>query len=310
MSDATSTSSRWYHFLAPSYWPTWLILGFMRILAWLPTSLGLAIGRGLGWLGYKLITKRRRVTLVNLRLCFPELSEDERERLALEAFKANGMGFVETAYAWWRSHSWAAKRVDAVGLEHLNTALEGGRGVILLSAHFSALDLSGPLILPFVQNSSVLYRPHNNALMEHFIFKGRSRFCRPVDRKDFRGVRRSLKENRCVWYAPDQDFGLKGAVFAPFFGQTAATLTITARMPGLNNSPMLMFSAYRENNGRYTLMFEPVEGFTGDEVADATLVNSVIERAIRRHPEQYMWMHKRFKTQPDGKQKLYKAAGC
>ncbi|WP_279305892.1 lipid A biosynthesis acyltransferase [Pokkaliibacter plantistimulans] len=306
-----ASSSSWRDFLAPRFWPTWMVIGLMRILTILPTAVGLFIGRMLGRLIFHTVVKRRRVTLVNLGICFPELSDQQRWKLARKTFEANGMGLVETGYAWWRPHSWSAARVKAVGLEHLQAALDRGRGVILLSAHFSALDLSGPLILPFVKNSAVLYRPHNNPLMEHFIYKGRQTFCEPIDRSEFMYARKCLKQNRCVWYAPDQDFGAKGSVFAPFFGHPAATLTATARLPALNRSPMVMFSVYREPDHTYTLMFEPVEPFpTKDDLADATMINSVIERSIRRHPEQYMWMHKRFKTQPDGNQQLYKAARC
>jgi KDO2-lipid IV(A) lauroyltransferase len=129
-----------------------------------------------------------------------------------------------------------------------------------------------------------------------------------IERKNFRKVLRSMKNNRCVWYAPDQDFGNKGAVFVPFFAQPAATITATSKLVALNQSPIVMLSHHRNaDNSGYTVTISPIENFpSGDEVKDAAIVNQVIEREIRKAPEQYMWIHRRFKTQPDGRKKLYR----
>lgn len=307
----TVTSSHWSHFLHPRHWATWLGLGLLALTALLPASVGLACGRLLGRLLYAVVVKRRRVTLVNLQLCFPELTEQQRQQLAKDSFAANGMGLVETAWAWWRSDAWLRKRVQSDSLEVLQQALQQGNGVILLSGHFSALDLGGRLLSLYLQDFVALYRPHNDPLMEHFIYRGRQHFCEPVDRRQFLTVRKRLKQNKAIWYAPDQDFGAKGAVFAPFFGQTAATITATSRLPALNNSPVVLFVPQRLPDQSYRLSFKLLEGFPcGDELSDASRINQELEQAIRRFPEQYLWMHKRFKTQPDGEQKLYKAARC
>lgn len=302
----------WNQFLGLRHWPTWLLILLLRVLALLPFKAGLALGRGLGSLLYRLAVKRRRITEVNIRLCFPELNSDEQQQLVKEVFKANAIGFVETAWSYWGNSQSFEARTTFKGFELLEQALEQERGVILLGGHFSTLDLGGLLFSFYGKPFDCVYRPHNNALMDYWICKKRSRFTKVVDRKKIRELLRDLRKNRCVWYAPDQDFGSKGAVFVPFFGQAAATIVATSKMVRLNDSPILMLAHYRNaDNSGYTMELSAMPGFpSGDETEDAALVNQALETAIRKAPEQYMWVHKRFKTQPDGNQKLYKAAGC
>lgn len=306
------TNSHWSDFLAPSYWPTWLLLLLMRMLALTPLKVGLAIGNVLGSLLYRLAIKRRRVTEVNIALCFKELTASEQAQLVKNIFKANAIGLIETAWAYWGNRKNIENRTTFIGFELLEEALKQGRGVILLGGHFSTLDLGGLLLSFYGKPFTCVYRPHNNHLMDYWICKKRSRFTKVVDRKKFREILRDLKKNRCVWYAPDQDFGNKGAVFVPFFGHPAATIVATSKMVQLNDSPILMLAHYRNpDNDGYTIEIIAMPKFpSGDKTRDAELVNQTLETAIRKAPEQYMWMHKRFKTQPDGNQKLYKAAGC
>lgn len=302
----------WRDYLAPPWWGTWVLLGLMRLLALLSMSAGIAVGNVLGALLYKVAVKRRRVTEVNIRLCFPELSAAEKTELVKKVFKANAIGFVETAWAYWGDTEYFRKRTEFVGFELLEEALKQQKGVILLGGHFSTLDLGGLLLSFYGVPFDCVYRPHNNALMDYWICKKRSRFTKVVDRKKFREMLRDLRKNRCIWYAPDQDFGAKGAVFVPFFGQAAATIVATTKMVRLNDSPILMLSHHRNADNRgYTVEVAAMPEFpSGDETRDAELVNQALEQAVRKAPEQYMWVHKRFKTQPDGNQKLYKAAGC
>ncbi len=289
----------------------WLVVGLLRLLAFLPFKAGLAFGRGLGSLIYRLASRRRKIAEVNISLCFPELSPCEQNQLVKNVFKANAVGFIETAWAYWGDEQAFRNRTTIIGQDLLQQALEKGKGVILLGAHFSTLDLGGLLFsfagVPF----DCVYRPHNNPVMDHWICKKRSRFTKVVDRKKFRELMRDLRQNRGVWYAPDQDFGSKGAVFVPFFGQQAATIVATSKMVRLNDSPILMLAHYRNaDNSGYTVELTEMPDFpTGDETRDAELVNLAIENAVRKAPEQYMWIHKRFKTQPDGRHKLYQVAG-
>ena len=284
----------------------------LRLLALLPFRAGLVLGNGLGSVLYRVAIKRRRVTEVNIRLCFPELSAEQQTLLVKNVFKANAIGLVETAWAYWGDPRWIEQRTTFKGFELLEQALQQQRGVILLGGHFSTLDLGGLLLSFYGKPFACVYRPHNNPLMDYWICNKRSRFTKVVDRKKFREMLRDLRSNQCIWYAPDQDFGSKGAVFVPFFGQPAATIVATSKMARLNDSPLLMLAHYRnKDNSGYCMEISAVPEFpSGDESRDAALVNQALERAIRKAPEQYMWVHKRFKTQPDGNQKLYKAAGC
>lgn len=298
----------WKSFLAPKYWGSWLLIGFLRLLAILPFKAGLLVGSSIGSLLLVLAAKRRKVTQVNVQLCFPERSKREQGILVRDIFRANGIGFVETAWAYWGNPEIFQGRLNYVGFELIQQALTQGRGLILLGGHFSSLDLGGRLYNMKGLSIDCIYRRHNNPLMEYMIRKQRQRFVTPIERKNFRQVMRSLKDNHCVWYAPDQDFGYAGAVFVPFFGQNAATIVATTKLVRLNQSPILMYSHRRnKDDSGYTLEITEVPNFpSGDETQDALIINQTVEREVRKAPEQYMWVHRRFKTQPDGKRKLYK----
>ena len=298
----------WKNFLAPKYWSSWLLIGFLRLLGALPFKAGLLVGSAIGSLLFVLAAKRRKVTQVNVQLCFPELTKSEQKILVKDIFRANGIGFVETAWAYWGNAKIFKDRINYVGFELIEQALAKGRGLILLGGHFSSLDLGGRFYNMKGLSLDCIYRRHNNPLMEYMIRNKRKGFVTPIERKKFRQVMRSLKDNHCVWYAPDQDFGYAGAVFVPFFGQKAATIVATTKLVRLNQSPILMYSHRRnKDDSGYIVEITEVPGFpSGDETQDALIINQTIEREVRKAPEQYMWVQRRFKTQPDGKRKLYK----
>jgi KDO2-lipid IV(A) lauroyltransferase len=295
-------------FAHPRYWPTWLSIGLMRLIAWLPWCLKLAIGRLIGLLAWRFAKRRRHITETNIRLCFPERDEKAQARLVREAFIANGMGLVETATGWCRDPEHLRHRVTFKGQEHMVRAQAQGKGVLIIGVHFSTLDLGGALHSLFFP-ADVVYRPHDNPLFERFMTKARNRiFGRAIDRHDLRGVVRRIKAGNNVWYSPDQDFGRDASVFAPFFGINAATIKLTAKIARMTGAPVMPLIFHRNPDNRtYTLEYLPaLENFpSGDEVADATQVNAVIEAAIRRHPEQYLWLHRRFKTRPRGEAGFY-----
>ncbi|MCP1314725.1 MULTISPECIES: LpxL/LpxP family Kdo(2)-lipid IV(A) lauroyl/palmitoleoyl acyltransferase [unclassified Halomonas] len=292
----------------PRYWPTWLAIGAMYVAAWLPWRLKLAVGRGLGLLAWRLAGRRRRITETNIALCFPDKSLEAQRRLVKETFIANGIGLVETATAWCRRAEGFRHRVAYHGQEHLARAKAQGKGVLVVGIHFSTLDLGGALHSLFFP-ADVVYRPHNNPLFERFMTRARSRiFGQAIDRHDLRGVVRRIKAGHIVWYSPDQDFGRDVSVFAPLFDQQAATIRLTAKIARMTGAPVVPLMFHRNPDDRtYTIECLPAfEHFpSGDEVADATRVNQFIERAIRKHPEQYLWLHRRFKTRPEGEPSLY-----
>lgn len=296
------------NFAHPRYWPTWLAIGLMRLGAWLPWRLKMAVGRLIGLCAWRFARSRRRITETNLALCFPELSEEERSRLVRETFIANGKGILETATGWCRDPEHLRHRVTFKGEEHMTQALAQGKGALIIGVHFSTLDLGGALHSLFFP-ADVVYRAHDNPLFERFMTRARRRiFGRAIDRHDLRGVVRRIKEGHAVWYSPDQDFGRDASVFAPFFGVEAATLKLTAKIARMTEAPVMPLIFHRNpGDETYTLEYLPaLENFpSGDDVADATRINGLIEDAIRRHPEQYLWLHRRFKTRPRGEPKLY-----
>lgn len=294
-------------FWHPRFWLTWLSMGLLWLLNRLPYRAQMMLGSTFGKILYWMARDRRHVVSVNVKLCFPELSASEQRKLCRRIFINNGIGVFESAMAWWSPKPWFDTRTVLKGREHLEAALAQGNGVLLLGAHFSTLDLGGLLFAQFYPVDA-MYRRHNNPLMEKIITRGRSRyFGQSIERSDIRSVIRALRKNHIIWYAPDQDFGRKQSVYAPFFGVPAATITATSRLVKLNGSPILMLAQHRLPDGQYELELMPViEPFpTGNDEADAARINAELERAIRKDPAQYMWVHRRFKTHPKGKNFLY-----
>ena len=296
------------HLLAPSVWPTWILIGAIWCLVHLPLAWISALGRTGGRLFYHFGSARRKVTLRNLELCFPELSEEERVKLAKNNFAQVGMGALELMIPWLNPNKNIMRKFSIYGLQHLKDAVEEDRGVILLGGHYSVMDVISPA-LAACGPIDVMYRFNKNPAWEWLQLNGRKRyFDGVIEREDTRAMLRRIKQGRVIWYAADQDYGRKHSVFAPFFGIQAATITATARFAKLNDSPVLFITHTKDlETGQWVLKFHPALANypTGDDVADATRINEELEKFIRESPEQYLWLHKRFKTQPDGQPSLY-----
>lgn len=255
----------------------------------------------LGRILLKLASRRRHIAKVNLALCFPSKTIEEREALLRKTFEENGIGVIETSMAWWSDPDSFRARTELIGKEHLDAALSQGKGVILLGAHYTSLDLGG-LLFSLYYSVSAMYRPHNNSELEKVLRKGRLRCLDElINRSDFRKVIKKLKQNEIVWYAPDQDFGPDHSVFAPFFGVDAATVTATARLAKISQAPVILLAHHRTVDNRYILRLHPaLEAFPREtEYDSAVAVNQAIEQGIMYEPAQYMWVHRRFKSQPD-----------
>jgi KDO2-lipid IV(A) lauroyltransferase len=293
----------------PRYWHVWLLLVPVTLVAaWMPWPVQRFVGNRLGDLTWALLRGRRRLTLRNLELCFPEWAEDRRRQVALECFRSAGIALFESSRAWWRAPAVVARQFDILGLEHLRAARETGRGVIILGAHYMHLEITGAAVSS-VQPLDTIYRPQNNPALEALVSWRRSRiYTWQIDRKDVRMIYKAFKANHAVWYTGDQDFGPKHAVFAPFFGVPAATVTAATRFVRANNSVAVAVDFRRDDRtGRYTVEFSPpIANFPGaSESDDAMTMNHWIERGIRKAPGQYMWFHRRFKTRPPGAPSLY-----
>lgn len=284
----------------------------MVALAWLAARLPLAWlmagGRGVGLAGFHLARRRRRITEINLSLCFPELPATERRRLARAAFVHAGVSLAEMILVWLNPGRAIEPRFTLRGIEHLERARSAGRGVIVLAGHFSCIDIASRPVSR-AADLDVVYRENKNPVWEWLQVRGRRHyFDGVIERGNTRQMLRRLKAGHTLWYAADQDYGPKHSVFAPFFGIPAATITATARLARFNDSPVVPLTQHRNlDTLTWEARFHPqLEGFpSGDEVADATRINALIESAVRAHPEQYLWAHRRFKTRPDGESRPY-----
>lgn len=292
--------------LKPRYWGVWFGYGLLALLTLLPFKVQMFLGKWLGRLSMKILKKRLHITRRNIQLCFPDLSPEEQEQRVIRNFEETGRGIFDTGIAWFWPEWRMRRHMRLEGEEHLKAALDSGKGIILLSAHFLTLEVQARMY--GIQKPGIgVYRPHNNPLMEFFQVWGRTRSNEAlVDRKDVRGIIKALRHGHTIWYAPDHDYGPHRSVFAPLFGVPAATVTGTATLAKVKNTLVLPSYAMRDDKG-YTLVLEaPPENYpTGDDLADATITNGLVERAIMRQPEHYMWLHRRFKTRPEGEPSLY-----
>jgi Kdo2-lipid IVA lauroyltransferase/acyltransferase len=287
---------------APRYWPTWIGLGLLRLLVLLPFPALCFIGRALGALMRRLPLRFAGIARRNIQLCLPELDAAARERLLAEHFASLGMALVETPLAWWGTPARMAKLIRVEGAEHVHAALARGRGALLLTGHFTLLELAGRAVAS-ISRTGFLYRPPKNEVLAYVLGELRSRYGgHAIPRDDIRAFISALKGNEAVWYAPDQSFRKKGAQMVPMFGIPAATNTFTSRLAKMTGSPVLPYFLQRlpGSQGYLTTIYPPLENFpTDDAAADAERFNHMIEAQVRRAPEQYLWIHRRFKGLSD-----------
>jgi KDO2-lipid IV(A) lauroyltransferase len=306
--DADTSLALDGRFLHPRYWGTWVVLGSLRLTNFLPYAGRVFVGRIFGDGMFLLMSWRKHIARINLRLCFPELSYAERERVVRDHFRSLGVAFIEMGAAWWVSDRRLEGLLEVEGLEHLSAALDRGRGAILLSAHFTCLEMALRLFSR-VMNGYAIYRPQNNLLLDRIIKRARTRQSGQMfSRGDVRTMLGALKENKPVWYPPDQDYGRRHSVFVDFFGQPAATITTTSRFAKMSGAPVIPFYFHRlpALRGYKVVLHPPLEEFpSGDEVRDARTVNAVLESEVRKCVDQYLWVHRRFKTRPDEGEDLY-----
>lgn len=282
-----------YH---PFLWPTWAGVGIFRLLCLLPWGSQMVLGRALGWLAFHILRLRRHIVEVNLRLCFPEKTEAERKALALAHYRSMGMGLFETGNAWW-SRGDKLPSFSICGVENLDAAKAGGRGVLLLTAHFTTLEICGRYFCDNIPMGG-LYREPDNRVIANEMYNRRLVKIKPaIPMDDLRGLLRALRDGYTIWYAPDQGKKSKFAVVLPFFGVPALTNTATSRIARMSDAAVVPFFGFRLPDGSYRLdIFPALEGFpTEDAEADAVRINHLIEEQILRAPEQYFWMHRRFK---------------
>ena len=294
--------------LHPRYWLTWLGIGVLWLVVQLPYPVIYRLGCGLGKLALRFMKRRAKIVHRNLELCFPEMSEQERRKMVVKNFESVGMGLMETGMAWFWPDSRVRKWFDVEGLDNLKRAQMQNRGVMVVGVHFMSLELGGR-VMGLCQPMMATYRPHNNQLMEWVQTRGRMRSNKAmIGRNNLRGIVGALKKGEAVWFAPDQDYGRKGSSFAPFFAvENVATTNGTYVLSRLSGAAMLTVTMVRKADySGYRLFITPeMEGYPTDENQAAAYMNKIIEKEIMRAPEQYLWIHRRFKTRPVGESSLY-----
>ena len=294
---------------APNYWGVWFGLLILRLMAFLPYSWMKNMSSVLGSVLYPLAGVRKQIIETNIKISFPNKTSQEQKKLSQQAFNSTIMAVFEVSLSWWGKKENIAKMHRVEGMENLDNALKKGKGVILVSSHFTTMEIAGTFLCSHLDNLVLTYKRSSNALIEHFIQAERlKQSAGMIKHKNLREMLRSIKQGNVVWFAPDQDFGTKDSIFAPFMGVMTSTLLSTQRIAKITGAPVIPFYAARLNDEPgYVIRLSPeLENFpTDDDLHDATLVNQAIEHQISQAPEQYLWAHRRFKTRPKGETNFY-----
>lgn len=285
--------------VGPKYWFTWFAMGIAYLLSFLPWRVQQKMGGIIGLVIYKLAPKRRHICDINLKICYPDMSNEQRKALIKEHFISTGKGLFETFTAWFQPTSKLSSRAVFNSQDVIDKVLAKGRGCVLISGHFSSLDICGSFVAQHVDVHPI-YKRQNNPVFNWIMEQQRKKvFTKTIERSDMREVLKSLKQNKTVWYAIDQDYGRRYSVFAPFFGKQCATISHIGRVAKMTNAPVIFYDYGRTSNG-YEYRFTEIEGYPADDdVENATRINKLMEQVIEPKKEQYLWSHRRFKTQPN-----------
>lgn len=293
-----------YH---PRYWLSYVAIGFLWLLHWLPLPMLRVLGAGVGRLAYRLAQERRMVALTNLRLCFPDLSETEREALAKRHFIGFCQAFLDRTLIWWSGFDRLRRIIRVKGVEHLHA--EPDRPLIILGGHFVALE-AGVILLISTQRPFVnVYANQKNPVFQKALLDGRRRYNDPLMLSRQEGMRRvisALKQGHVFHYLPDMDYGPKESIFVPFFSVQAATIPALPRLAKMTQARVVPCVTRLVKEGYEVELLPAWSDFPGERVEEDTRrMNAFIEEQVRRMPEQYFWLHKRFKTRPPGEGRIY-----
>lgn len=291
-----------WRFLLPKYWLLWIAAALLYLISWLPYPVLMWLGSNLGRLLFKVLKSRRRIAKRNLELCFPDMPETQRQQLLKRNFEETGRALFDMVIGWWWP-TWRLRKLGTFkGYHHIEAAVAEGKGVLLLAPHILHLE-AVCRIFGFTHPSIGFYRPHNNALFDWLQYRGRSKANKyMIGKRDVKGLIRALDAGEVCFYLPDQDYGRNRAEFVPFFAvKETATTTATMMIAQKANCVVLPVITRRlPGSAGYEIEVQPaITPFpTGDNTADATRVNQWVEQVVERAPEQYMWLHRRFKSRP------------
>ncbi len=296
-----------WSFLHPRYWGIWLLILVLAVCAILPRRVSRAIGAGIGNLFYKFNKKRRHIAAVNIKLCFPELTQQQRYDMLRAHYRSYGQNFVDMGVIWWLPF-WRLQKMTYIrGINHYMNLLNRGENIILLTPHATGIDYAGIYTSKISPGVSMM-KALKNPLLNWFVSKGRSRFGGKMILREMglKPMVRAIKRKIVCYYIPDEDFGPDLSVFVPFFGVQSATLPVLGRMAKMTNAKVVPVMTKYLPHGYEINFLKPLENFpTGDEVEDAIRMNQALEELVRLAPEQYMWTLKWFKTRPDGQPSPY-----
>ena len=290
-----------YSFWTPNYWPIWLLLALLRLVCLLPHKARLAVGFSLGRMMHSLSSSRRALARRNIELCFPELSAEERNTLVRKHFENIGASLIEMGIGMWASDREMQRLTRVNGAENVFNALEEGHGVIMIGAHFTALEASGRVLKIDLPPYDVVYRELRNPFLNQILLRNRQASAREaIERRDIRSIVRNLRNGIPVWYAPDQGGKGKTADLVPFFGVPCMMTTATGTLAKMSNSVVVPLFQRRLDDGSYVVDILPrIEDIpSGDLIQDSQSYNERLEAYIRECPEQYLWAHKKFKNRP------------
>ena len=293
-------------FIHPKFYPTWILILLMRIGVFIPFQFQVILGKAIGKLIYPFMKKLRETAYSNISNCFPEKKQPQVTLLVKQHFDAIGISLFETANAYYGSDRKIKKLLSINNKHFFSDALKDEGGIILLCSHFMPLMLGSRALL--LENTIAnVYRPQNNKLFDKVMVKGYTKNgAVMIKSKDTRSILKAIKNSLPIWYAPDQDLGINNSVFAPLFGIETATASATARLAKNNNTRVIPYSFIRTKHG-YEMSFDkPIKNYpSNDPIKDATTTNKILENQVIKAPEQYLWIHRRFKTRPDGQENFY-----
>ncbi len=306
MSDYQIEARHYYH---PRYWPLWLLFGIAWCVARMPFPVLLFLGKVLGRIVKWISAERRHVTRRNLQLCFPDLSEQELQQRFDDSFDNLGMGFIEIALAYWGTEKRVTSLAHFAGLEHVKQIQQQGQGVMIMAAHMTSLELCLRMFSARLKADgspvAAMYKPAHNDLFEQYSSLKRARFCIPVPNKKVRVFFQHLRKGGAALYLPDQHYGAKNSVVAPFFGIPTATIAKTPEFVKLTGAAVAPVLFGRKKDGYHIEVMPALDLPLEDSIATATEINRWMETNIRMYPAQYLWQHRRFKHKPDGHTSYY-----
>jgi len=294
------------NFIHPKYFATWILIFLMRVGVFIPFKLQVFFGKIIGKLIYPFMTELRKIAYSNISNCFPEKKQPQVTLLVKQHFEAIGISLFETANAYYASDKKIKKMLTINNEQYFTKELKKEGGIILLCSHFMPLMLGSRALL-INHTIANIYRPQNNQLFDQVMVKGYVKNgAVMIKSTDTRSIMKAINNSLPIWYAPDQDLGKNNSIFAPLFGIQTATASATSRLAKNNNTRVIPYSFIRNKYG-YEMSFDkPLKNYpSGNAIKDASKTNQILEKQILKNPEQYLWIHRRFKTRPEGEENFY-----